>query len=257
MAALKNAQLTFGYMVHPSSPTPRKRSSPNSIIPCISMMSTTVDPLRLAARSGVSPNRICVLLLGLVAGTDSRYLCEDGDREEVVADYLCEAIFAMLLWLTMDFMDLGVLQDDLTPRNIIIRPPARPGPFPPDERCLVWLETDADDVRAVMVNFERIHVEYPSNPEVQSTTHPSTVATTVVHHIIHKLRERVTLVWIAFASFSIPKKAVVATPNFIYASMTLMAQPSLTPPPRYSVPRQRSESIRQARVSPKDQCLGL
>ncbi|SJL08693.1 uncharacterized protein ARMOST_12062 [Armillaria ostoyae] len=144
-------------------------------------MSTTVDPLRLAALSvesafldasvsirQVSPNRICVLLLGLVAGTDSRYLCEDGDREEVVAEYLCEAIFAMLLWLTMDFMDLGVLQDDLTPRNIIIRPPARPGPFPPDERCLVWLETDADDVRAVMVNFERIHVEYPSNPEVVS-----------------------------------------------------------------------------------------
>lgn len=210
----------------------------------------------------------------------------------------------------MDFMDLGVLQDDLAPRNVIIRPPARPRPFPLDERCLVWLETDADDVRAVMVNFERMHVEYPSNPEVviwfwrlfvyaviedqgtvssqassipqgqvvrtrsglpaaskgtrnlrsvphQSTTHPSTVATTVVHHIIHKLREHVTLVWIAFASFSIPKKAVVATPNFIYASMVPMAQPSLTPPPRYSVPRQRSESIRKARFSPEDQCLDL
>ncbi len=54
VAAFKNAQLTFGYMVHPSSPTPRKRTSSNSIIPCTSMMSTTVDPLRLAARSIVS-----------------------------------------------------------------------------------------------------------------------------------------------------------------------------------------------------------
>ncbi len=65
----------------------------------------------------------------------------------------------------MDFMDLGVLRDDLAPMNVIFRPPARPGPFPLDERCLVRPETDADDVRAVMVKFERIHVEYPSNPE--------------------------------------------------------------------------------------------
>lgn len=68
----------------------------------------------------------------------------------------------------MDFMDLGVLRDDLAPMNVIIRPPGRPGPFPLDERCLVRPETDADDVRAVMVKFESFHVEYPSNPEAVS-----------------------------------------------------------------------------------------
>ncbi|PBK87292.1 hypothetical protein ARMGADRAFT_463898 [Armillaria gallica] len=163
----------------------------------------SVDPLRLAARS--VPNEvktyemlqslqgICiprclglyatvipeqdgrtvyVLLLELVAGKDLRYLCEDVKREEIVADYLCErhceAIFATLFRLTMDFMDLGVLQDDLAPRNVIIRPPAHPGPFCSDERCPARFEIDTDDVRAVMVDFERIRIKYPPDPDTVS-----------------------------------------------------------------------------------------
>ncbi|KAK0236574.1 hypothetical protein EDD85DRAFT_937065 [Armillaria nabsnona] len=160
----------------------------------------SVDPLRLAARS--VPNEvkayemlqsfqgICiprclglyatvipeqdgrtvyVLLLELVAGKDLRYLCEDVKREEIVADYLCErhceAIFATLFRLMMDFMDLGVLQDDLAPRNVIIRPPARPGPFCSHEHCPARFEIDTDDVGAVMVDFERIRIEYRPDPD--------------------------------------------------------------------------------------------
>lgn len=111
---------------------------------------------------------VYVLLLECVAGADLRYLCEDGHRDEIVADFLCqrhrEAIFATLVQLTMDFLNLGVLQDDLAPRNIIIRPLAHPGPFCADERCPARFRIDVDDVRAVMVDFERVQIEYPPNP---------------------------------------------------------------------------------------------
>lgn len=135
------------------------------------MMSTTVDPLRLAARSVVSEVKTYDMLqshqgisiprcFGLYpTGFPEQDMCPAiearcwdrftvplrGWRQgEVVVDYFCEAqceaIFATLFRLTMDFMDLGVLQDDLAPRNVIIRPPARPEPFPLDERCLARLE---------------------------------------------------------------------------------------------------------------------
>ncbi|KAK0194727.1 hypothetical protein F5146DRAFT_1037259 [Armillaria mellea] len=164
----------------------------------------SIDPLRLAARSvasevkayemlqsfqGISVPRclglyattipeqdgrtVYVLLLEFVTGKDLRYLSEDGDGEDIMADYLCErhreAMFAPLFQLMMDFRDLGVCQDDLAPRNIIIRPPARPGPFCSNECCPARFEVDIDDVRAVMVDFERVYIEYPPNPEAMKS----------------------------------------------------------------------------------------
>ncbi|KAK0453853.1 hypothetical protein EV421DRAFT_2030744 [Armillaria borealis] len=160
----------------------------------------SIDPLRLAARSvaneakayemlqslqGISVPRclglyataipeqdgrtVYVLLLELITGKGLQYLSEGGDGEEIVADYLCkrhrEAIFSPLFQLMMEFRDLGVCQDDLAPRNIIIRPPARSGPFCSNECCPARFEIDADDVRAVMVDFERVYIEYPPNPD--------------------------------------------------------------------------------------------
>ncbi len=77
-----------------------------------------------------------VLLLEHVTGKDLRYLCEKGDdMDEIVADYLCEkhrdAIFSTICQLAMAFLNLGVSHGDLAPRNVIIRPPGRQGPFAP------------------------------------------------------------------------------------------------------------------------------
>ncbi|PBK70402.1 hypothetical protein ARMSODRAFT_110927 [Armillaria solidipes] len=96
-----------------------------------------------------------------VTGKDLRYLCEKGDdMDEIVADYLCEkhrnVIFSTVFQLVMDFIQLGVSQSDLAPRNTIIRPPARRGPFCSTERCPARHEIDTEDVQAVMVDFERV-----------------------------------------------------------------------------------------------------
>ncbi|SJL08683.1 uncharacterized protein ARMOST_12052 [Armillaria ostoyae] len=151
-----------------------------------------IDPLRLAAWSAASEVRayeklqslqgnciprcfglyatalpeqegrtVYVLLLEHVTGKDLRYLCEKGDdMDEIVADYLCEkhrdAIFSTVFWLAMDFIQLGVSQSDLAPRNTIIRPPVRRGPFCSTERCPARHEIDTEDVQAVMVDFERV-----------------------------------------------------------------------------------------------------
>ncbi|KAK0421773.1 hypothetical protein EV421DRAFT_1831717 [Armillaria borealis] len=196
--------ITHVWVAHPSSPTLERTDIAKFYDPVYFLDEyESVDPLRLAARSvanevkayemlqsfqgiciprclglyaTVIPEQdgrtIYVLLLELVAGKDLRYLCEDVEREAIVADYLCErhceAIFTTLCRLMMDFMDLGVLQDDLAPRNVIIRPPARPGPFCSDERCPARFEIDTDDVRAVMVDFERIRIKYPPNPDTVS-----------------------------------------------------------------------------------------
>ncbi|KAK0462919.1 uncharacterized protein EV420DRAFT_1761270 [Desarmillaria tabescens] len=103
---------------------------------------------------------VYVLLLKYVTGKDLRYLCEMGDkREKIVADYLCEkhcnAIFSTVFRLVMDFINLGVTHGDLAPRNIIIKTPARRGPFCSTECCPSRHEINADDVQAVMVDFER------------------------------------------------------------------------------------------------------
>ncbi|KAK0462922.1 uncharacterized protein EV420DRAFT_1144962 [Desarmillaria tabescens] len=104
---------------------------------------------------------VYVLLLEHVTGTDLRYLCEMGDEMgDIVADYLCEkhcdVIFSTISGLAMDFIQLGVSQSDLAPRNTIIRPPARRGPFCSTEHCPARNEIDTDDPQAVMVDFERV-----------------------------------------------------------------------------------------------------
>ncbi|PBK70405.1 hypothetical protein ARMSODRAFT_110945 [Armillaria solidipes] len=151
-----------------------------------------IDPLRLAAWSAASEVRayeklqslqgtciprclglyatalpeqegrtVHVLLLEHVTGKDLRYLCEKGDdMDEIVADYLCEkhrdAIFSTIFRLAIAFLNLGVSHGDLAPRNVIIRPPGRRGPFCPTECCPARHEIDTEDVRAVMVDFEKV-----------------------------------------------------------------------------------------------------
>ncbi|KAK0189944.1 hypothetical protein F5146DRAFT_645827 [Armillaria mellea] len=112
---------------------------------------------------------VYVLLLEYVTGKDLRYPCEKADeREKIVADYLCDkhldVIFSTVFRLAMDFIELGVFQSDLAPRNIIVRPPARKGPpFCSAERCPARDEIDTEDVQAVMVDFESVMFKDPSN----------------------------------------------------------------------------------------------
>ncbi len=109
---------------------------------------------------------VYVLLLELVAGKGLQYLCETGDEDgDVLGDYLCEnhreAIFATMFRLALNFVSRGVFHADWAPRNVIIRPPARPGPFCCDEHCPARFEIDADDVGATMIDFERVYLEDP------------------------------------------------------------------------------------------------
>ncbi|SJL08702.1 uncharacterized protein ARMOST_12071 [Armillaria ostoyae] len=157
----------------------------------------SIDPLRLSAQSvasevkayemlqplqGISVPRVIglyataipqqngrtvyVLLLELVAGKGLQYLCETGDEDgDVLGDYLCEnhreAIFATMFRLALDFASRGAFHADWAPRNVIIRPPARPGPFCCDEYCPARFEIDADDAGAVIIDFERVYLEDP------------------------------------------------------------------------------------------------
>ncbi|SJL03737.1 uncharacterized protein ARMOST_07094 [Armillaria ostoyae] len=111
---------------------------------------------------------VYVLLLEHVTGKDLRFLCEMSDeREKIVADYLCEkhcnAIFSTVFRLVMDFISLGVAHGDLAPRNLIIKTPALRGPFCSTECCPARHEIDADDVQAVMVDFERVVFHDPKD----------------------------------------------------------------------------------------------
>ncbi|PBK87280.1 hypothetical protein ARMGADRAFT_1034852 [Armillaria gallica] len=118
-----------------------------------------------------------VLLSELVAGKGLQYLCETGDEDgdtgdedgDVLGDYLCEnhreAIFATMFRLALDFVSRGVFHADWAPGNVIIRPPARPGPFCCDEHCPARFEIDADDVGATMIDFERVYLEDPPDPK--------------------------------------------------------------------------------------------
>ncbi len=63
----------------------------------------------------------------------------------------------------LDFISLGVAHGDLAPRNLIIKTPARRGPFCSAERCPARHEIDADDVQAVMVDFERVVFHDPKD----------------------------------------------------------------------------------------------
>ncbi|PBK87305.1 hypothetical protein ARMGADRAFT_1016793 [Armillaria gallica] len=111
---------------------------------------------------------VYVLLLEHITGKDLRHLCKEADeREKIVADFLCEkhrdVIFSTIFRLAMDFIQLGVFQSDLAPRNIIVRPPAHRGPFCSIERCPARHEIDADNVQAVMVDLERVVFNDPND----------------------------------------------------------------------------------------------
>ncbi len=74
--------------------------------------------------------------------------------------------FSTVFRLAIDFIQLGVSQSDLAPRNTIISPPAHRGPFCSTERRPARDDIDTEDVQAVMVDFERVLF---SDPIKQST----------------------------------------------------------------------------------------
>ena len=111
-------------------------------------------------------NRIVnVILMEYVQGTDLRILVPY-EIAETVCSVHKEAIIVHALTVFFDVLALGVVQRDMQPRNIILRPQQQHEPgtqveYCKTSSCPLHLEVDCKDLRMVMVDFEVVEFKEP------------------------------------------------------------------------------------------------
>ncbi len=130
---------------------------------------------------------INIILLEYIHGRDIRDLAP---REKVAA--LCpthkDTLIDAALRLYFDIYALGVEQKDMQPRNVILRPRRKHGPFCSTHGCPLRYEVDCKDMQMVMVDFEV--AEFP-DPDSQF----SNAVTQVAH--VDKVKPLYHKYWLA------------------------------------------------------------
>ncbi|OBZ79753.1 hypothetical protein A0H81_01326 [Grifola frondosa] len=102
-----------------------------------------------------------VILLEYIRGRDLRDLVPPEATNTLCSEHK-DAVIDASLRLYFDIYACGVVQRDMQPRNVIMRPPRRrDGRFCSTEGCPLRLEADREDVQAVMVDFEVVDFEEP------------------------------------------------------------------------------------------------
>src|SRR6266849_8753500 len=109
-----------------------------------------------AALPGQHGRTVYVILLEEVPGRDMRVIVPADVAESVCAKHK-DAIIVAVLRLYVDICACGVDQQDLQPRNVILRPQMHVSPsvsgarFCDTEECLLALEVDCDNLHMVMI----------------------------------------------------------------------------------------------------------
>ncbi|PBK98205.1 hypothetical protein ARMGADRAFT_1130031 [Armillaria gallica] len=110
-----------------------------------------------------------VILLEHIHGKDVRDLAP---REKAGA--LCsthkDALIDAALRLFYDIYALEVAQRDMQPRNVILRPRRKDGPFCSTKGCPLHYEADAEDTQMVLVDFEVVEFPEPDSEFSNSVT---------------------------------------------------------------------------------------
>ncbi|KAK0440497.1 hypothetical protein EV421DRAFT_1815373 [Armillaria borealis] len=113
-----------------------------------------------------------VILLEYIHGRDIRDLAPR-EKAEALCSTHKDALIDAALRLFYDIYALGVVQRDMQPRNVILRPRRKNGPFCSTKGCPLLYEADAEDMQMVMVDFEVVEFPEPdsefSNPVTQTT----------------------------------------------------------------------------------------
>jgi serine/threonine protein kinase len=106
-----------------------------------------------------------VILMEYVQGTDLRILVPH-EIAQTVCSVHKEAIIVRALTVFFDVYALGVVQRDMQPRNIILRPHQQREPgtkYCNTSNCPLHLEVDCMDLRMVMVDFEVVEFKEPDS----------------------------------------------------------------------------------------------
>ncbi|KAI0003707.1 hypothetical protein BJV74DRAFT_481281 [Russula compacta] len=109
---------------------------------------------------------VYVILLEEVSGRDLRVIVPPDVTENVCAKHK-DAIIDAALRLFFDILACGVKQEDMQPRNVILRPQKHMSllvsgtRFCNTKECLLALEVDCDDLNMVMVDFEMVDFQEP------------------------------------------------------------------------------------------------
>ncbi|SJL14600.1 uncharacterized protein ARMOST_18063 [Armillaria ostoyae] len=103
-----------------------------------------------------------VVLLEYIDGRDIRDLAPM-EKEEALCSTHKDALFDAALRLFFDIYALGVAQRDMQPRNVILRPKRKDGPFCSTKGCPLRYEADCEDMQIVMVDFEVVEFRDPDN----------------------------------------------------------------------------------------------
>jgi hypothetical protein len=110
---------------------------------------------------------VFVILLEKVPGRDLRVIVPPDVAENVCAKHN-DAIIDAALRLYFDVLAYGVDQQDMQPRNVILRPQSHVTSsisgtrFCNTEGCVLALEVDCDELHFVMVDFEQVDFKEPN-----------------------------------------------------------------------------------------------
>lgn len=110
---------------------------------------------------------VYIILLEEVPGRDLRVTAPPDATENVCAKHK-DAIIDSALRLYFDILACGIDQQDMQPRNVILRPQKHVSlsvsetRFCDTKECLLALEVDCDDLHMVMVDFEMVDFQEPN-----------------------------------------------------------------------------------------------
>jgi hypothetical protein len=110
---------------------------------------------------------VYIVLLERVPGRDLRVIVPPDVTENVCAKHK-DAIIDATLRLFFNVLAYGVDQQDMQPRNVILRPQKHVSlsvsgtRFCDTKECMLALEVDCDDLHLVMVDFQMVDFEEPN-----------------------------------------------------------------------------------------------
>jgi hypothetical protein len=110
---------------------------------------------------------VFIILLEEVPGRDLRVIVPPDVTENVCAKHK-DAIIDAALRLYFDILACGIDQQDMQPRNVILRPQKHVSlsvsgtQFCDTKECLLALEVDCDELHMVMVDFETVDFKDPN-----------------------------------------------------------------------------------------------
>ncbi|KAK0502154.1 hypothetical protein EDD18DRAFT_1426784 [Armillaria luteobubalina] len=113
-----------------------------------------------------------VVLMEYIHGRDIRDLATP-EKAEALCSTHKDTLIDTAIRLYFDVYALGVEQKDMQPRNLILRPRRKDGPFCSTKGCPLRYEADRKDMQMTMVDFEWVVFRDPdsqfSNPATQVT----------------------------------------------------------------------------------------